>query len=355
MSVASERELWSRLASAGLTAGEMPATDEARTPWYVRAMLGVAGLIAAAFLLGFVGAALSFIVDSKPASVLVGSLVVACAYAVFRLAPRNDFSTMFALAVSFAGQALILTGLLGRFGSSFGAEWIVIAAIEALLAAVMPNFIHRVASAYAAGTAFAYACFLSGIEPVASGVVAAGVAGIWLNEERWARWGAIVAPIGYGLTIALLQTEGMALFRHSTAMLFRSGTAAAVAPWIGEAIVAAFLLVSVAVLLRRAGYTAREPRALLAVVAVAAICAASFKAPGIACGLMITVLGFSNGNRSLAGLGIAALLFYVSGYYYQLSETLLFKAGVLLATGAVLLAARWLMLSVAMPRDPANA
>ena len=91
MSVASERELWSRLASAGLTAGEMPATDEARTPWYVRAMLGVAGLIAAAFLLGFVGAALSFIVNSKPASVVVGSLVVACAYAVFRLAPRNDF------------------------------------------------------------------------------------------------------------------------------------------------------------------------------------------------------------------------------------------------------------------------
>ena len=61
---------------------------------------------------------------------------------------------------------------------------------------------------------------------------------------------------------------------------------------------------------------------------------------------MIVVLGFANGNRVLTGLGITALLFYVSAYYYLLEETLLFKSGVLLATGIVLLATRWLVLNV---------
>src|SRR5205809_2120555 len=77
--------------------------------------------------------------------------------------------------------------------------------------------------------------------------------------------------------------------------------------------------------------------------------AASFKAPGVAGGLMIVLVGFANGNRLLAGLGIAALLYYVSSYYYLLDATLLAKAGVLAASGVVLLGARWLLLNVVMP------
>ena len=68
---------------------------------------------------------------------------------------------------------------------------------------------------------------------------------------------------------------------------------------------------------------------------------------------MIVVLGFANGNRVLTGLGIAALLFYVFAYYYLLQETLLFKSGVLLATGFVLLVARWIMHVVSKERADA--
>jgi len=70
---------------------------------------------------------------------------------------------------------------------------------------------------------------------------------------------------------------------------------------------------------------------------------------------MIVLLGFANGNRVLVGLGIASLLFYVSGYYYLLDATLLVKSGVLAATGAVLIAARWLVLNVVMPKERADA
>jgi uncharacterized membrane protein len=47
----------------------------------------------------------------------------------------------------------------------------------------------------------------------------------------------------------------------------------------------------------------------------------------------------------LWGLGVAGLLAYVCGYYYLLDLTLMDKAIALAATGAVLLAARYLVLN----------
>jgi uncharacterized membrane protein len=107
--------------------------------------------------------------------------------------------------------------------------------------------------------------------------------------------------------------------------------------------------------LKQAGWTLRESRTVLALAASVAVGAASFKAPGIAGGLMIALLGFANGNRVLLGLGIAALLLYVSSYYYLLDATLLAKSGVLAATAAVLLVARWLVLGRVMPKRGADA
>lgn len=200
MNPSSARDLWSKLAAAGLTAGDMPEAGEAHTPWYVRVMLGIAGLIAAGFLLGFVGVGLAFIINNKTASFAVGLMVITAAYAMFRVAPRNDFTSMFALAVSLAGQALVISGVFGFFqtGMASGLPWAAVAAIEAVLAVAMPNFIHRAASAYAAGLAFTYACGAYGANVAAAGVVAAAVAFVWLNETRLAKYHAMVTPIGYG-------------------------------------------------------------------------------------------------------------------------------------------------------------
>jgi len=357
MSPPSMHELWSKLGSAGLTVGAMPVAEEAHTPWYVRVMLGISGLIAAMFLLAFVGVGFSFVMENKIASLTVGLMVIAGAYALFRTLPQGDFASMFALAVSIAGQALVVVGILGFFDHATvrATPVALIAVIEALLALAMPNFIHRTASAYAAGLAFAYACEASGAHFIAAGVVAAAVAWAWLNEARLGKLHSIVTPVGYGLTLAFVQIEGTALIGHSTAALFGSQTVYKGWPWIGEALVLAALLVSAWTLLGRAGWVLPERRAVLALIAAAAIGAASFKAPGIAGGLMIVLLGFANGNRVLVGLGIAALLFYVSGYYYLLDATLLLKSGVLAATAVALLAARWLVLNVVMPKERLDA
>jgi len=347
---ASAQQLWSKLAAAGLTVGDMPEAQETHTPWYVRVMLGIAGFIAAVFLLGFVGVGFAFIMESRTACLALGCVMIAAAYAVFRAAPHSDFGSMFALAVSFAGQALVAYGVWGTLNQRSAQPWVALAAIEAILASTMPNFIHRVVSAYFAVLALALALASSGAEAVAGGLVALAVAGLWLNEVRFAKHHAVVTPIGYGLTLAFIQVEGSNFMGHSVMAIFGSQARTWAMPWVGEALVVAAFLFVVATLLRRAEWTLSESKSILCLAVAAALGAASFKAPGLAGGLMIVLVGFANGNRLLAGLGIAALLYYVSSYYYLLDATLLAKAGVLAASGVVLLAARWVLLNVVMPQ-----
>jgi hypothetical protein len=357
MNAVSTRELWAKLSGAGLTTGAMPEPGDAYAPWYVRVMLGIAGWIAALFLLGFIGAAFEFVIHSKTASVAVGFMLIAGAYAGFRAAPRGDFISMFSLATSFAGQALVIFGLGIMEDARNGMPWTMIAAIEALLALLMPNFMHRVVSAYVAGVALAYALAVSGANGIAVGVVAAAVAVVWLNEIRLGTQHAVVAAIGYGLTLALIQIECTSMLENSVVSLFgaRAASRFLSQPWVGEALAAAALLGSAWALLRNARGSPSGGRRILALAATAALGAASFKAPGVAGGLMIVLLGFANGNRVLTGLGIAASLFALCGYYYRLDATLLVKSGVLAATGATLLAVRWLVLRMIMPREAADA
>src|SRR5439155_238916 len=312
----------SKLASAGLTVGSMPEAQEAHTPWYVRVMLGIAGFIAAAFLLGFVEFGLAFVLESKIASLAAGFMMIAAAYAVFRAAPHSDFGSMFALAVSFTGQALVVYGLWGMLTVRSAQPVVSIAVIEAILALFMPNFIHRVVSAYAAVLASALALASSGAEGVAGGLVALAVAGLWLNEVRFARQHAVVTPIGYGLTLAFIQVEGSNFTGHSVMAILGSHGQTWAMPWMGEALVVAAFLFAVWTLLRRAGWTLPESKSVLSLAIAAAIGAASFKAPGVAGGLMIVLVGFANGNRLLAGLGIAALLYYMALRFRMANDAL---------------------------------
>jgi uncharacterized membrane protein len=331
--------LWSRLVAAGVAAGDAPPVKEEHAPWYVRLMLGIAGCIAAGFLIGFVSVGLHFVMESTAGSIAAGLAMIGSAYALF-LAARSDFSSMFGFAVSVAGQALLAVGIFKLFeGERSAAPWAVMAAIETLLAVAMPNYIHRLVSAFAAPVFLASALEVHGANGVTAGLAAAGVAALWLNELRAVRYHAMLAPIGYGLTLALIYIEAE----------LRDALLA------DDALVVGVLLAVVVSLARRAGWPLRKPRMLLTLAAVAAIGAASFRAPGVAAGLMIVLLGFANGNRVLTGAGIAALLFYISKYYYLLEVTLLVKSGVLAMTGAALLAARWLMLNHVLPKGAKDA
>ena len=350
MSAADSQQLWSRLAAAGLVSGEMPAVADSQTPWYVRVMLGLAGLIAAIFLLGFVITAFVFVVKSGTASAAVGAMLIVGAFAIFRAAGESDFGSMFALAVSFAGQMLLVFGFFELFGVGMdGGLPPALALVESALALVMPNFIHRLVSAFVAAVMFAAALGTFGFGFAGSGLLACATAYAWANESRYARVQSTAIPIAYGITLAYLYIEALPVYRWMGFAGMRSiEPALPFTFWLAEILAGAALIVTVGVLLKRAGWDLAERRAMPALAAAAGVAFASLGAPGIAGGLTIVLLAFGNGNRVLLGLGIAGLLYYLSRYYYQLDMTLLGKAGVLAATGVVLLAARWLVLRLVM-------
>ncbi|MCB2001981.1 MAG: DUF4401 domain-containing protein [Burkholderiaceae bacterium] len=350
--------LWSRLQAAGLATGNMPAwTQEPRTPWYVRVMLAVAGLIAAACLLGFVAAGLQFVFESTTASITTGGLLLLAASILFRAVRQNDFSAMFALTVSLAGQFLVLSGLFTLFDDHPVTAWPFwwTAALQVALVAVMPNTIHRSLSAYVGAMAFAYASFAIGVHFIATGVIAALVAALWLGEARSGHRHGVAAPVAYGLTASFIQIAGESLFAHPLVSVFGVRADVDLWRWAGPTLIAAALIVTAAVLLTRAGWTPSARRTQLALGAVLLTCVASFRAPGIMAGLLVMLLGFSNGNRVLVGLAIASLAIYVSGYYYLLEVSLLHKSGVLLATGGMLLGIRWLLLRHVLPQERVDA
>ena len=113
--------------------------------------------------------------------------------------------------------------------------------------------------------------------------------------------------------------------------------------WLGHAASAAVLLWAVLRLLQREGLAVGSGQGRIALVGALILGVVSLKAPGVGPAAAILIVGYANGNRVLAGLGIFALLGTLSHYYYALQATLLEKSALLAAAGLALLAARLAM------------
>jgi len=324
---------------------------EAHGPWYVRVMLGIAGLIAAIFLLGFFGLALRGIFDSKGAAIIVGAMIVAGAYVMLRFA-SGDFGAMFSLALSLAGQVLLAVGIFGVFDTRHdaAAAWTAMALVELGLAFAMPNYIHRLAAALAVGVMLQLALTPVGGRALTAGVLAAALVLAWFAAYRLQQAREVFIPIGYGAALALVVAESA---RSWTRWIFWSERAPAgwITPQAGQGIVLLVFVAAIVAYLQLVGWRTSERRSVVALATAVLVAAASFKAPGIASGLLMVLAGFAAGRRVMIGLGIAALLFYLSSYYYLLDATLLYKAGVLAATGVELLAARWVVLNLVLAEE----
>jgi hypothetical protein len=336
-------ELWQQLSDAGIVRGDAPALD-APSPWYVRAMLGAGGWLAAGFLLSFVGAIFTFVFESVGAALVVGALVIAGATALFVTVPKNTFVNQLGLAAAFAGQVMVLYGFFESLDSTTG-RMLVVAAFEAMLAMVVPHPVHRVFAAAAAGIALSAALAYSGAYYLAAGVLAAIVASFWLTESEWLDYASTLRPIAYGLTLAFIFIQATWLGQQALSELLSGGTVEWVPRWAGSTLPAAVLAGTVIRLLQRGGRPLSDRDSIAAIVATLAVCAASFDAPGVPSALMLVLVGFGQGNRSLVGLGAFGLMGYVSAYYYLLDTTLLQKSFAMVVTGAVLLVARAILVA----------
>lgn len=354
----SPAELWTRLAADRLVEGDRPEEHKPASPWYVRTMLGIAGWIAAIFLLLFVGAAFAFIMKEAVYAALLGAACCAAAFALFRAFDGNDFAEQFALVVSLVGQVLIVIGLADVLKMDGPDLYLAIAIVEALLAFAIANSLHRVLASAGCAVAIALAINRLALHGMAAPLLCVGMVWVWLHPKRWAVRGAMWRPIGYGLVLALLLVETFRLFDPD--WLFgtaaeRTGWIALNGPLVGRVLTAAILVWISIVIAHDEGHGSTSRVALAAGGSALVIGLLSLGAPGLASALLILLLGFAAGNRLLMALGIFSLFGFVSHFYYSLQSTLLEKSGLLAVTGFVLLAAWFVLRRGAVAAVPAEA
>jgi len=144
MKTSSPDTLWEELESAGIVNGEKPGLEQMSSPWYVKLLMGFSGWLAALFLLGFFGISLARIMEHGAARSIVGTVLLAVAFVLLRQKDRNEFVVHLALALSLAGQAMLIWTIGEALGERSSMLWLSLVFLEGLLVAVMPDFVQRV-------------------------------------------------------------------------------------------------------------------------------------------------------------------------------------------------------------------
>lgn len=336
---------WQVLLDAGLVSGNPPESPPPGSPWYVRLMLGFAGWLAAIFLIGFFAAVFHRLFQNEALLISIGVILMALSSMAFRKLPDNDFAEQFALAISFAGQFMVTFGIFELYDvkNPETAPWWLIALIQAALVVLMPNATHRLWSAFAAAVAVALTLHTWELGFIAYPLLLALAAWTWLNEFRWPQYSSVLRLVAYGLVVAMF-TSDMAdnFFRPFIGFGSAGISNAHEYAWAGQLLGGLILLWVSWRLLREQAmeFPGKTANAILGGALLLVL--VSLEAPGIAAGVCVILLGFSQGNHRLTGIGIAALLLYAGHYYYALEVTLLVKSQVLAATGLTLLLVRWL-------------
>lgn len=341
-----DQTLWHTLVEAGAVEGDHPLTRDIESPWYVKALIAFSGWLAACSLLLFLAFGMD-IFDSPSASFIVGSIMIIGAYATLR-ATEHDFLEHAALAISLAGQALFITAAFDYQYPNETSVWLMVLLMQSLLAVFMPHFIHRALSSIYAAFALLALMTLWGVGVFFEGVVAGIAAFLWLNEFRFPKHIKTLQAIGYGV---LLSAACLSSSVDLSDIFLRSESIELpwLKNWMGALLISSVMIALVLQLLQRNHCTINSKTGWLALIGTAVICIASMEIWGLSTGLMIILLGFAASNRVIQGIGIVALLYNASSYYYTLDITLLEKSQHLLILGILLILARWIMHKVLTP------
>jgi hypothetical protein len=281
-------------------------------PWYIGLLLGVAGWFAGVFVLIFV--MMLFSPKDAGSSLVIGCVLLAAAWGLYRVDREGAFVAQLALALSIAGQFAVLFGMHELlFKNSRGIAGIAFVALvlQVSLVAVMPNRLHVAMSTLFACAAWAMFVRFGmwddlellgrnrqregpplGLALLGWAVVWAPVGALLAWLIRSERWPPVASGLIIGLAFATVLTHPFEVFT-----------------WWAEPAAA------------RDNWLALWPL-LSALASLGALAAA-----------------FALGRRGLMGLCVFAVLLHVSHFYYAMGTTLLVKSVIMLVLGAALLAA----------------
>jgi len=349
--------IWESLLKAGIVQDPPPQSRELDTPWYVKVLLALSGWLAALCLFAFFGMLLKSLLFNSAISFIIGSVLIGAAISVLRL-HKKEFYEHLAIATSLTGQALVVFAMTNYLKGSSETVWLLIALLEIALLFVIPNFIHRVFSAYFATVALTFLMLSIGVSFIFSITLVFFTCWLWLNEFRYPQHMKMIQAAGYALLLAINQLNTLALTTYISfsSKLHQVHPEAWVQPWMSEFPIAIPMLYVVWQQLKRNGHRITELFSIMILAATVMINVISMEVGGLNEGILILLLGYAGSNRVILGLGIITLLVNLSSYYYLLETTLLVKSQILFFTGVLLLAARWLLLRfISDAKEPKNA
>ncbi len=302
------------------SAGPVPSSDTQR-PWFISALLGVAGWLAGLFVLVF--ASLLFKPDDAVEIAPIGLVLIAAAFGLYAVDKESAFFDQLALALSIAGQCALIWAAADATKSNAGTAALTLV-LQLILLVVMPNGLAKVLAAFFACVAWALTMRL----------LTAGDAGLWgqaLNASRSSTliaWLIVWTPLVIAAE-ALIRTEisWVATRYRDTGRALLTGVLASlsIAAWLTEP----FASLAFAGVPHGSKWFALWPLLGALMALFAALCA------------------FRIRSRALMGLAIAGALLHIAHFYYLLGTTLLIKSCLMILVGAALL-----MASMRLQRKP---
>lgn len=349
--VTTERQsCWAHLRESGVVEGELPAASELDTSvnqaWYIRVMLGFAGWLGALFLIAFVGIGFEFVMKTAVLAITLGGAVCAVAYVILSLRQANDFMQQFGLALSMAGQGLVLIGLLKGWEHHSTLIALAMLAFQIALLIVMPNMIHKFVSGLGIVWALSHLLALHGAAGLSRGVIALLVCAAWCSPLHY-RYPKIVRPFAFALSFAVLCFEAFSIVSPlSWFVAHRTSGVISYAGWIGKSLLNVALLATTILFLRRESVPLSSRLALFSLASMSVVMVATYFMPGFGAAILMLMIAFAHSNRILTGMSVLALLGFLSHFYYQMQMNLFDKSLVLAATALSLFLLRSLMLRI---------
>ena len=355
--------LWEKLVQHRIVEGNRPGLSTDDNPWYLRLLSAFSGWIAALFLIAFLFSLFSSLLKSVTANVLIGIALLFLAHLALKR-QNAEFLSHAALAISLAGQALVIYALAKVFEPQFALLALSVAALEALLFIVMRSYIHRVFCAFCTCAAIYFAAnygasttMTIGAYGVQHALIVAGLAllaaWLWLNEFQQTNYRELFHPLSWGVSLALVTFGSFAIFVPDQRFAGSTNEHVPALHWLSEALVGIVLVWVVSQILKRREHLTQAVK-LMWLFTAAIFSLVSLAAPGIALGLIIVVVGYHQQNRLLLGIGFIALGAYLSRYYYSLDQSLAYKSAVLLACGIFCFLIRGLLRRVGSRHLPGN-
>jgi len=324
----------------------LQAAAQDHMPWYLRVLIGGAAWVGAWFLLGtllgIVGMAIGERIDAV--AVVLGLMLMPAGVALGH-ASRGELQRQASLVSVITGQ-LLLVGGLGAISESIALAAAATVVSSAILITLFGDGVYRFGATLAIVTAILIVAFDRRL-PYAMGVVTAATAClpmlIWRSSPQLQAFHRQLDPVAWACATAACGL--LALQAVIDAVTGSSGYSPA---FIQLLLPKAWPLTAVFVLLlvwlatqvaREHGKAPTDPTVAAAIAGATAIGALTSSTPAVSGALMLVMLGFDRRRGGLVGLAASFLVGFLGIYYYSLALSLLQKSAVLVASGAVCLAA----------------